>query len=86
MREDEIDRLKTFCEGNHECKCFDGTFEEFNECCGKKYSIENPMGILFSMVEQISKKSSVPRMKDMTPEKAENILKRVMEVVENEMD
>lgn len=76
----DIERLKSFCESNHDCICFDGTFEDFNECCGKKYGIQDPLGILFKMVESMSRKSSVPRLRDMPPEKANEVLRKIMEI------
>lgn len=80
----EIERMKQFCQGNHECKCFDGTFEEFNECCGKLNGIQNPIGILFNMVQQMQKKSQTKRIRDMEPEQAQKTIERLLKYVSNE--
>ncbi len=81
---DEIERLKQFCQVNHECKCLDGTFEEFNECCGKLNGIQNPIGILFNMVEQMAKKSQTKRIRDMEPEQAQKTLEKLFKVLDEQ--
>ncbi len=77
--DDESKRLTDFCNSDHDCACFDGTFEEFNECCGKKHGIQNPVGILFNMVESMAKKSKVKRLRDMSPQEATKTLKNYFE-------
>lgn len=78
MEEDRIERLKKFSASNEECKCLDGTFEEFDKCCGKKHGIENPIGILFSMIDRECNNLSAPRLKDMEPDQAKRILDKMM--------
>jgi hypothetical protein len=82
---EEIRKFREFMESDHDCKCFDGTFEEFDKCCGKKHGIVNPVNTLFKMVANMSKKSNVPRLKDMEPEQATKTLNKIFRVLdENE--
>jgi len=78
--QDEILRFRSLMESDHDCECFDKSFEEFDKCCGKKFGIINPVNSLFKMVAEISAKSNAPRLKDMEPEQAKNILEKMVEV------
>jgi hypothetical protein len=75
--EEEIIKFREFMDSNHDCKCMDGSFEEFDKCCGKKFGIVNPVKSLFKMVENMSKKSTVPRLRDMEPEQAQKTLQKI---------
>ncbi len=76
----KLKRFNEFCKSDHDCECFDKSFEEFNECCGKKYGIEDPIHILFDMVESIGKESKVKRLKDMEPEEAQKTLEKILKL------
>lgn len=76
--QEKYQKLKNFIDSDHDCKCMDGSFDEFNNCCGKKFGITNPLEIFMDRVMEMSKKSSVPRLRDMEPEQAEKTLKLLM--------
>lgn len=80
--QEEIKKFRDFIDSDHDCKCFDGTFEEFDKCCGKKFGIVDPVNTLFKMVEDMSKKSTVPRLADMEPEQATKTLEKIFKVLD----
>jgi hypothetical protein len=80
--EEEIKKFRDFMESDHDCKCLDGSFEEFDKCCGKKYGIVNPVNSLFKMVRNMSQKSTVPRLKDMDSAQATKTLENIFKVLD----
>lgn len=75
--EEEIRKFREFMDSDHDCKCMDGSFEEFDKCCGKKFGLVDPINRLFKMVANISQKSTVPRLTDMEPEQAQKTLEKI---------
>ncbi len=82
--EEEIRKFREFMDSNHECKCMDGSFDEFNKCCGPKFGIVNPVQSIFKMVADMSKKSTVPRLRDMEPEQAQKTLEKIFKVLDEQ--
>lgn len=71
--EKEIRKFLEFMESEHDCKCMDGSFEDFDRCCGKKFGIVNPVNTLFKIVNNMSNKCKGPRLKDLDPEQSKKI-------------
>ena len=78
----EILRFRSFLESDHDCECFDKSFEEFDKCCGKRFGIVNPVESLFKMVANMSAKSTVPRLRDMETEQATKTLEKIFKVLD----
>ncbi len=79
---EEIRKFREFMESNHDCKCMDGTFEEFDKCCGKKHGIVNPVKTIFKIVADMSQKSTTPRLRDMEPEQAQKTLEKIFKALD----
>jgi hypothetical protein len=83
-KEEKLKTFNEFCKSDHDCECFDKSFEEFNQCCGKKHGIQNPLGILDDMVESMSKQSKAKRLKDMEPQEAQKTLEKIFKVLDGQ--
>lgn len=80
--QEEIQRFRDFIESDHDCKCMDGSFEDFDKCCGKTFGIVNPVNTIFKMVADMSQKSTVPRLRDMEAEQATKALEKIFKVID----
>ncbi len=80
--QEEIQRFRDFMDSDHDCKCMDGSFEDFDKCCGKTFGVFNPVNTLFKMVADMSQKSTVPRLRDMEPEQATKTLEKIFKVID----
>lgn len=57
--EEEIRKFREFMDSGHDCTCMDGSFEEFDKCCGKKFGIVVPFNNLYKMVANMSQKKDI---------------------------
>ena len=66
LEKTDWERVIEWANSNEDCSCLDGDEETFNQCCGKKYDIKNPMSIVLNHALNMKDKS--PRLKDMETE------------------